>query len=98
MNTAALSRRPSEAEVKETIERVAREIIEQTDLPTRVAMDMDSALWHTDDLRPSERDRLDALEGAAFDRIRDRMLAVLVEELTPPALQFASEHPEAPRP
>jgi hypothetical protein len=55
-------------------------------------------LWNTDDFRPSELDRYDALLSEALTLVRreaeSRLLDALVEALT----TFAVEHPDAPRP
>jgi hypothetical protein len=54
-------------------------------------------LYDQDDLRDSERDRLDELAFAAVDPIRDDARRRINEALVVAGLAFAAERPDAPR-
>jgi hypothetical protein len=99
MTTATAQRPPTEQEITEAIDKAIHELqdVQLGDAPLCIAAGMESWLWHVDDLRPSERERLDLLSEPAAARIRERFRAIVIEELTPVAIQFAMEHPEAPR-
>lgn len=56
----------------------------------------DDYIWW--DLRPSEGARMLALINDAIARATERCEAIILEELTAAGVQFAAEHPDAPRP
>lgn len=60
-----------------------------------VAPPPDGSLWG--DLRPSEAVRLSQLVQAAAERASARCRAIVIEELVGAGVQFAAEHPDAPR-
>lgn len=67
--------------------------------PVRVSRnehDLQGILW--DDLRPSQAERLTVVVGEARKRIRQRVMPIIIEELTAAGVTFAREHPDAPRP
>ena len=54
-------------------------------------------LWDTDDFRPSELDRYDALLSAAGTTVRRSAEVTLLEAIVAALVVFATEHPDAPR-
>ena len=93
---------PTEAEIREL---VARRFLDNGSLNARGQLtdafsDASSVLddlYETDDLRQSELDGINRAEYEAMAPIRNRAIAELQEALVVAGLQFAAEHPEAPR-
>jgi len=54
-------------------------------------------LYETDDFRKSEQARLDELVPGRVEPIRDRARREVREAIVEAGLQFAREHPDAPR-
>lgn len=93
-------------------EEIRFRVIEQWAAPQRGRLSLASAfadafatitaaadgLWATDDFRPSELDRYDALLSAASVRVRQAAEAMLLDAVISALTRFAHEHPDAPRP
>lgn len=96
---------PTEEEIRATLARTwtrdhptGRSPLFQWDLGFNDGfLGMATAPWDVEDLRDSELERLDELAIEALRPIREAAERAAIESLVGAMLQFAAEHPDAPR-